>query len=193
MVARVRSTSKFPWRRLLSVIVALVLVVLSGCPGPTFVVQQYGGPQRPQEAVATLRVNGNAPVRLMFLDDQDVAAPVVEDGRLHIEVLPGRHTLVVSNANAPNERYAPMAFQAEPGRVYRVAFAAGPSGSEARIFEVDRGKDGVIRDVTQALVTEPAPARAPAPPAVAPAATPIEDAGAAPTVEDASAPMTDGG
>ena len=149
MVVRVSSSSKSSWMCLLSVLVAALLFVLPGCPGPTFVVQQYGGPQRPQESIATLRVKGNEPVRLMFLDDQDVAAPIVEDGRLHIELLPGRHTLVVSNANAPNERHAPIAFQAEPGKVYRVAFAPGPSGSEPRVFEVDRGKDSVIRDVTR--------------------------------------------
>ena len=163
-------------KALLSLFVAFVLFALAGCPGPTFVVQQYGGPQRPRETIGTLRVNGNEPVRLMFLDEQDVAAPIVEDGRLHIELLPGRHTVVVSNANAPNERYAPVSFQAEPGKVYRVAFASGPSGSEARIFEVDRGNDRAIRDVTSAPAEPPA-GRGAAPPAPSPAA----DAGSEPS------------
>ena len=172
-------------------ILALTLLVLTGCPGPTFVVQQYPGPQRPSETVSTLRVNGNQPVRLMFLDDEDVAAPVAEDGRLHIELLPGRHTVVVANANAPNERHAPIAFQAEPGKVYRVTFAAGPGGSEARMFEVDRGNDRAVRDVTQSPTPEPPSAPAPPPPPAARA--PAEDAGAPPVDERGSSSADAGG
>ena len=70
--------------------------------GPTFIVQQYTGEPRPKEQVAVLRMNGKEPVRLMTLDDQDVAAPILEpDFRLHIEVLPGRHTLTVKTTAAP--------------------------------------------------------------------------------------------
>jgi len=169
-----RSASNFARRLGLLLAVVVAAIVAAGCPGPTFVVQQYSGPQRPQEAVGILRVNGNQPVRLLILDDQDVAAPIAEDGRLHIEMLPGRHTVVVANANAPNERYAPMSFQAEPGKVYRIGFVSGPSGSEPRIFEVDRGKDSVLRDVTQPPPSEPAPARRPPPETPA---GPSEDAG----------------
>jgi hypothetical protein len=161
--------------RTLILLLAAVLVVLglTGCPGPTFVVQQYGGPQRPADSVAVVRVNGREPVRLLVLDEQDAAAPIVEDGRLHIEVLPGRHTIVVGNASAPNERYAPVTFQAEAGKVYRVVFPSGAQG-EARVFEVDRGKDSLVRDVTQAAQPA-APATAPPPvPPPAPAPPPAE-------------------
>jgi hypothetical protein len=165
-------------RAMLVLAAALLATALGGCPGPTFVVQQYGGPSRPPETIATLRVNGGDVVRLLILDDQDVAAPLVEDGRLHIEILPIRHTVVVGNASAPSERYAPVTFQAEPGRVYRVAFAA----SEARVYEVDRGKDTPLRDVTlppAGSAPSPAPRPAPVPPAApAPPATPVEDGGA---------------
>jgi hypothetical protein len=111
--------------------------------GPTFVVQQYPGAVRPKETIATLRVNGSDTVRLMTLDDEDVAAPIVSDGRLHIELLPGRHAITVRNAAAPQEPATPLVFEAEAGKVYRIAFAP-----VARIFEVDRGGDTVGRDVS---------------------------------------------
>jgi hypothetical protein len=122
--------------------------------------------------IATLRVHGSGPVRLLFLDDQDVAAPIAEDGRLHIEMLPVRHTVVVGNANAPNERYAPMTFEAEPGKVYRVVFVDG----EPRIYEVDRGRDVLVRDVTQTPAIEPGLPPPPAPPSPPPAGTAPSDA-----------------
>src|SRR5690348_4360879 len=105
-------------RRLLSLALPLVLV-LAACMGPTFVVQQFKGPQRPNDQIAILRVNGSDSVRLMYLDDEDVAAPMVQDGRLHIEMLPARHTVVVANAANPRERSPVIAFAAEAGKVYR--------------------------------------------------------------------------
>ncbi len=162
-----------------------LLVLLAACAGPTFVVQQYAGDQRPAESIAVLRVVGNQPVRLLFLDEQDVAAPIVEDGRLHIEILPARHTIVVGNAAAPNERYLQRSFDAEPGRYYRVTFVA----NEPHVFEVDRGKDSLLRDVTilppaasppaiPASVQAP-PASGQAPPASVQAPPAVADAGAA--------------
>lgn len=122
---------------------ALTALPLAGCAGPTFVVQQYPGAVRPKNTIATLRVNGADSVRLMTLDEEDVAAPLLADGRLHIELLPGRHALTVRNASAPQEPATPLAFEAEPGKVYRVALTP-----EARVFEVDRGADTVGRDAT---------------------------------------------
>jgi hypothetical protein len=127
----------------LAKILFLAAALLAGCAGPTFVVQQYAGPVRPKDTIATLRVNGADSVRVMTLDEEDIAAPIVQDGRLHIELLPGRHAITVSNASAPQEPPKPIAFQAEPGKVYRVAFTP-----DARIFEVDRGADTVGRDAT---------------------------------------------
>ncbi|HVH48000.1 MAG TPA: hypothetical protein VM925_36950 [Labilithrix sp.] len=155
---------------------ALAALLVVGClPGPTFVVQQYGGPPRPRGTIAVLRVNGKEPTRLLVLDDQDVAAPIVEDGRLHIEVLPGSHTVVAANASAPKTRYSPMTFDAAPGRVYRVTFPAGPTG-EARVYEVGRQDDMLIRDVTKDITkTEDA---SPHPRSAADASAPEGDAGA---------------
>jgi hypothetical protein len=131
-----------------AVLTALLFVLLTfalqGCPGPTFVVQQFKGPQRPPETIATLRVNASDVVRLVTLDDENIDVPLESDSRLHIELLPGRHALTVRNAKAP-DRAEPLAFEAEAGKVYRVTM-----GEEARIFEVDRGGDKPIRDVTVA-------------------------------------------
>ena len=149
MVLAVSTWPALRLRRPLHVVLllaALAALLVVGCPGPTFVVQQYGGPQRAAETIAILRVNGSAPVRLLVLDDQDVAAPIVEDGRLHIEVLPGPHTVRVANAAAPQERYAPISFVAEAGKFYRVAFAAG---GEPRVYEAHRTEDTLLRDVTR--------------------------------------------
>ena len=122
-----------------------VAALLAGCPsGPTFVVQQYAGPQRPAYSVAVLRVNGNEDVRLLVLDGKDVAAPILEDGRLHIELLPARHTLVAGRATS-NDASEAVAFVAEAGRVYRVAYIA----SAPHVYEVDRAKDAIVRDVTE--------------------------------------------
>jgi hypothetical protein len=144
--------------RRLALLVGIVVValLLAACPGPTFVVQQYGGPQRPGESIAVLRVNGNEPTRLLVLDGQDVAAPIVEDGRLHIEVLPVRHTVEVANARLPSSAYAPISFNAEAGKVYRITFD-GPGGTP-RVHEVNREKDELGRDVTEPSQLAPQPA-----------------------------------
>jgi hypothetical protein len=118
-------------------------LLLAGCAGPTFVVQQFKGPQRPPETIATLRVNAGGSVRLVSLDDEPLDVPLADDARLHIEMLPGRHSLTVRAANA--DRAEPLSFEAEAGKVYRVTIA-----EEARIFEVDRSGDQPIRDVTVA-------------------------------------------
>lgn len=122
---------------------------LAGCMGPTFVVQQYGGAVRPRETIATLRVNGSDPVRLITLDDEDVRSPLDSDSRLHIELLPGRHKIGI--ASAANDVVAPVAFVAEAGKVYRAAFV----GADAHVFEVDRGSDSPGRDVTASPVAAP--------------------------------------
>jgi len=116
--------------------------VLTGCPGPTFVVQQYTGPQREADTIAILRVNASDTVRLVTLDDENVDVPLESDSRLHIELLPGRHTLSVRSASS-SDRLEPLVLQAEAGKVYRVAI-----GSEARVWEVSRGSDAQMRDVT---------------------------------------------
>jgi hypothetical protein len=100
---------------------------------------------RPRETIATLRVNGSDSLRLIILDDEDIAAPLEVDSRLHIELLPGQHRLGVANAaNGPNAPVVPVAFGAEAGKVYRVTFVA----AAPHVFEVDRASDTPGRDVT---------------------------------------------
>lgn len=135
----------------------LVLLVVAGvllvaCPGPTFVVQQYNGPARTNASIAILRVNGNDPARLLILDDEEVAVPIERDSRLHIEMLPGPHSLVVVNASS-NERSPVIAFKADAGKVYRAAFA--PDGV-AHVFEVNRSNDALGPDATTPVAIEPA-------------------------------------
>jgi len=140
---------------------AALLGLAAACVGPTFIVQQYGGPPRARETIAILRVVGREPVRLLYLDGEDVAAPITDDGRLHIEVLPARHTVTVADARAASARHPPLDFDARAGKVYRVVFV----GDGARVFEVDRDSDRPLADVT----AEPAPIVTPP--------RPVEDAG----------------
>ncbi len=126
-----------------AILLFVVLATLTGCPGPTFVVQQYAGPRREEYTLAILRVNGPEPVRLLALDGEDMRAPLVEDGRLHVERLPGKHVVAVFDLNEPHRRSAPVSFETEAGKVYRVAFVDG----RAHVLEVDRASDKVVRDL----------------------------------------------
>jgi hypothetical protein len=145
-------------------LIALFLVALvAACMGPTFIVQQYNGPPRPRESIAILRVNGAEPVRLLFLDNEDVAAPVASDSRLHIEVLPGVHTLTARNGDERTAPTASFTFDALAGKVYRVVF----TGETGQLYEVDRDTDKLTREVPP----PPQPAPPPPPPPTAPSPT----------------------
>jgi hypothetical protein len=126
----------------------------SGCTGPTFIVQQYDGPPRPSETVAIIRIHGSQTVRLITLDGDDANAPIDDDVRLHIEVLPGKHTIGVADFAAPQQPVQRISFRADPGRVYRPVFVkpapGGPPGplTLARMYEVGRDSDAYVRDVT---------------------------------------------
>lgn len=135
--------------------VLAIVLAAAACAGPTFIVQQYAGRQRAPDSIATLRVDGREPVRLLYLDEQDVAAPIMEDGRLHIEILPGVHSVVVASTKAPDQRYAPVSFEAGEGRFYRVVVGSG-AAAEARVFEVGAKRDDLVRDVTRAEPAVPA-------------------------------------
>jgi hypothetical protein len=155
---------------------AWIGVVLVCCGGPTFVVQQYGGPQRSHESIAIIRVNGGGP-RLTTLDDERLVVP--EKGtRFHIEVLPGVHELQVDDPNL-GLFASRVRFVAEADRVYRIVVRQALTGQPtAQAFEVDRANDTELRSVplvidSPASVPAASPASAPSPAAFAP------DAGAA--------------
>lgn len=131
-------------RVLVTTVVLALAASFTACVGPTFVVQGYPGPAREPYSVAVLRVNGGDSVRLHYLDGEDVRAPIVSDGRLHIELLPGRHEVSAFDEKDAARRAPPVAFSGEAGKVYRVVFV----GDRARVVEVDRGSDQAGRDVT---------------------------------------------
>lgn len=136
-------------RALFAVLLALTV---AGCPGPTFVVQQYAGPVRGQETIATLRVNGSDGVRLLTLDGEDVRAPLEVDSRLHIEVLPGRHRVGV--AKGTSDAAEEVELVAEANKVYRVVFV----DAVPHVFEVNRSSDAPGADVTPTRTLPVAPA-----------------------------------
>jgi hypothetical protein len=121
------------------------------CAGPTFVVQQYAGPQRPRESIAIIRINGGGPL-LVTLDDGRLVVP--EPGtRFHVEVLPGVHEIGVDDPSLgpPGTR---VRFLAEADKVYRIVLRAVTTpapwvpGWVAQAVEVDRGSDAEIRPVS---------------------------------------------
>jgi len=131
-----------------SILALAASVFLVGCPGPTFIVQQYPGAVREQSSIAILRSNAKDDAKLLLLDEADVAAPIAEDGRLHIEMLPGRHTVMVTHGS---ERSPNLPFDAVANHVYRVVF----TNSDAHVYEVDRSSDKLLADVT---IVAPTPA-----------------------------------
>lgn len=120
------------------------LAAVAGCAGPTFVVQQYDGPVRPPESIAIIRVNGEDQVGIGSLDGEVIAARVDEDSRLHIEVLPGEHRIVLRDETDPAAPLGRARFVAQAGRTYRPRFEAG----RLVVYEVDADSDEMLRAVT---------------------------------------------
>jgi hypothetical protein len=143
--------------RPLAVVLLSSLLTLSavGCGPQVFIVQQYDGPVRDSETIAILRINGADSTRVVTLDGELADPRIAEDTRLHIEMLPGRHALRLADTSSPEAGSFRVAFDAQAGRVYRAVVAP----AAARVFEVDRGSDALLRDVT-AQLKEPAPAPA---------------------------------
>jgi hypothetical protein len=128
----------------LLLVLALAMLVQTSCGGPTFVVQQYGGPKRDAATIAVVRFAGNDEARLVVIDGERADVNIEEDARLHVEVLPGEHTVGVVSAARLDEPLRMVSFRAEPGKVYRIALA----DSQARAYEVASGSDARLRDVT---------------------------------------------
>lgn len=190
-----RSMTRSRLRALAAATLLLALAPMTACSGPTFVVTQYGGPERPPETIAILRFHGSDAARLVLVDGERADIALDEDARLHVEVLPGPHSLGVVHAERLQEPLQYVAFVAEAGKVYSVAFHDGV----ARMHEVDASGE-LGRDVTAPPEQrerplppppQPPPEAPPAPPPREPAppvSEPEPDAGAA---DDAGA--DDGG
>ncbi len=172
------------------IVLGALLVGLPGCGiGPTFIVQEYPGPVRPAETIAILRVEGNGTVQLLSVDEQRADARIAEDSRLHVEMLPGKHTVMVQNLAAPANPPETVAFQAEAGKVYRPMFMHSlSSGPRLHVFEIDPRSGLPIGDATFAPTR--APERAPV---SKPEVTPPLHTGASPAQPSAPEPPPDGG
>jgi hypothetical protein len=139
----------------------LFLPLLHACGGPTFIVQQYAGAARPREAISVIRVNGQDTIVLVALDGEDIATRVPDDARLHVEVLPGKHSVTIGDLADTAEPARTASFMAEAGKTYRPVMQA----HAARIYEVSPDTDVLLKDVTIVVMAAPLPEDAPAPPA----------------------------
>jgi hypothetical protein len=136
---------------------ALLAIAPQGCGGPTFIVQQYSGEVRPAETIGIIRVNGQDPVILASIDGEPTSVQVAKDARMHIEVLPGKHTIGIANPSDVTRPPAMVSFRADAGKFYRPIFMQPDQARQvgyrvrigaARIFQVDSGSDALIGDVT---------------------------------------------
>lgn len=159
------------------------------CGTPTFIVQQYAGPARAAETIAILRVDGGGKVQLLSLDGEAADARVTPDARLHLELLPGTHTLWVQNLAEEGPAHS-VSFHAEASKVYRVEFVSAAFGgpASAHVYEVDRDSNALKADVTLAPAAPPEQ-DAPKPRTKTPPARILEDSAPASASSDAGAPL----
>jgi hypothetical protein len=160
----------------------LAVLALAGCGGPTYVVEKYPGAQRSADEVAILRFRGTDEAQLVTVDGERADIRIDEDARLHVEVLPGEHRVAVVRASDLQGPLNVVAFRAEAGKVYGVAFGEGP-GAPARAYEIDADSDALLHDVTlppaqDVMSSPPPPAPRASPPPVS--AVPVPDASAGP-------------
>ncbi len=158
-IARVASAK---WRRLAPLLFAALPLLPLACGGPTFVVSQYEGPPRPRDTIAILRIDGSSPVQMVSVDGEPLA-PIERDARLHIEVLPGEHSVGVANLARQDQPARRVRFIAQPGKLYGAVWTNG----EPHLFELDNSSGSPIRDVSMSQPELPpaAPPRAVVPPA----------------------------
>jgi hypothetical protein len=152
--------------RLGLLIVSMLAATLlpQACGGPTFVVQTYDGPAQPRESIAVIRVRGADPVAVVAVDGSPTGSAVDSDARLHIEVLPGEHSIDVANAELPQQPAQRVWFHTIAGGVYRALW----QGGRPRVFLVHAGNDAPLTDVTLSGPSRDAPPLSPRPGAVAP-------------------------
>ena len=146
------------------VLAATCLAVSLGtaCGQVTFVVQAYPGAARSAEQVSVVRINRDAPVRVVSVDGDPLGSqPLDSDARLHVEILPGKHELIIENEHVPVEKTKVVRFLAEPGRTYRVLAAnrewhvhsaprkpARGTTWSPLVYEVDTAGDRLLREVS---------------------------------------------
>ncbi len=134
-----RSSGGLRW--LLSLLFVAV-VALAGCGGPTYVVEKYPGAQRSPDEVAILRFRGTDEAKLVTVDGERADIRIDQDARLHVEVLPGEHTVGLVRASDLQAPLSRVTLRAEAGKTYRFEFGPEP-GAPARGYEVDPGSDAI--------------------------------------------------
>jgi hypothetical protein len=147
-------TGRSSWSVLVILVGVFALFSLpAACGGPTFIVQQYEGSPRPRDAVAIVRLNGDDPIQVLDIDRSPTNVRVGSGTRVHIEVLPGEHTVTVIDAEHPNGTSQFVRFRTEPGKLYRALWLMQanhtPGLSDlARVYEVDASSDTPLQDAS---------------------------------------------
>jgi hypothetical protein len=109
---------------------------------------------------------------LLSLDGAELDIALRRDGRVHAEILPGEHTLVMTHAELPFAPHDTLGFVAEAGKTYRGVLepASGadqrPEWQEtwlAHVYLVDRDSDQLLHDVSIWKTASPTSAPSPAP------------------------------
>lgn len=130
----------------------VMATVSAACGQVTFILQQYDGPPRAPEQVSVLRVQPDDVAEVVAMDGEPLGGQTLDsDVRLHIELLPGKHTLRVKNPNAQGLDTKDVSFMAQAGSYYRVELVnrewhalrakARPGAWSALVYEI-RASDG---------------------------------------------------
>ena len=102
----------------------MLLLAASGCGQVTYILQQYDGPARARGEVSILRLQADDTAQVLVMDGEALGNQALDsDVRLHIEMLPGKHTLRVRNPKAAGLDTQDVVFLAEAGRLYHVELA----------------------------------------------------------------------
>ena len=151
---------KLPMRLFAYTLTCILALAAAGCGQVTYVLQQYDGPVRARDQVSVLRIQSDDPTQLVSLDEEQLGAQALDsDVRLHIEMLPGKHTLSVKNPNVQIMQTQKVAFVAQPGRVYRVLLSnrawhtntarPSPQGTwSPLVYEVDPDTGRPLQEVS---------------------------------------------
>jgi hypothetical protein len=147
----------------LAVLMTLGIVtatLVTACGQVTFILQQYDGPARAREQVGVLRVQPDDPAQLVSMDGDALGQQKLDsDVRLHIEVLPGKHTLRVKNPKAQGVTTQDVSFVAKGGSTYRVEIverewhtlgsgAGRPGAWSALVYEIRNSDGRPLREVS---------------------------------------------
>jgi hypothetical protein len=140
---------------------ALLLLLTSACgPTVTLVVQQYPGPARERTEVAVIRIESDQAAQLAAVDREPLGKLALkEDTRLHVELLPGEHTLDIRHPKKTVDATQVVRFKAEAGAVYsaflderdwyrKTGTEPQPGAWTALVYEIDGERGTRLREVS---------------------------------------------